>query len=128
MNIEDVPVPLRLRLGPDATGGLVELLDLAHREGRADVIAACTERFERRLVDEVAGVRVQIAQVESSLRVELAQMGAGIRQEMAQMGAGIRQEMASGRVELFKWCFLFWVGQVLAMAGMMGVMVRLFRP
>ena len=73
-------------------------------------------------------MRVQIAQVESSLRVELAQMGAGIRQEMAQRGAGIRQEIASGRVDLFKWCFLFWVGQVLAMAGMMGVMVRLFRP
>jgi hypothetical protein len=47
---------------------------------------------------------------------------------MVQMGAGIRQDMASGRVELFKWCFLFWVGQVLAMAGMMGVMFRLLRP
>lgn len=117
MEIDAVPAPLRQRLGPDAMNGLLELLDIAHREGRADVIAACTERFERRLVDEMAAVRVQIAQVESSLRVEIAQMG-----------AGIRQEMASGRVELFKWCFLFWVGQVLAMAGMMGVMFRLFRP
>ena len=44
------------------------------------------------------------------------------------MGAGIRQDMASGRVELLKWCFLFWVGQVVAIAGIMGLMLRLFRP
>lgn len=150
MNIDGVPVPLREQLGPEATGGLVQLLDLAHREGRADVIAACTERVERRLVDEVAGVRVQLTQVESSLRLEMTQMGASIRQDMAEMGASIRQEMvemgasirqdmgqmgasirqdmASGRVELFKWCFLFWIGQVLAVASVMGVMFRLFRP
>lgn len=47
---------------------------------------------------------------------------------MVEMGAGIRQDMASGRVELLKWCFLFWVGQVVAIAGIMGLMLRLFRP
>lgn len=106
MEIGAVPVALRERLGADATGGLVHLLDHALREGRADVIAACTERFERRLVEEVAGVRVQLAQVEGALR----------------------QEMAAGRVELLKWCFLFWIGQVVAMTGIIGVMLRLFRP
>ena len=44
------------------------------------------------------------------------------------MGAGIRNDMAAGRVELFKWCFIFWIGQVLAMTGITGVMLRLFRP
>jgi len=28
---------------------------------------------------------------------------------------------------LLKWCFLFWIGQVVAMAGIMGMMLRLFR-
>jgi hypothetical protein len=65
------------------------------REWRADVIAACTERFERRLVEEVAGLRVQIAQTEAVLRRDMAQMGADIRTEMAQMGGGIRQEIAT---------------------------------
>jgi hypothetical protein len=35
--------------------------------------------------------------------------------------------MATGRIELFKWCFLFWIGQVLAIGGLMGVMLRLAR-
>ena len=47
---------------------------------------------------------------------------------MAELCAGIRQDMASGRVELLKWCFLFWVGQVVAIAGIMGLMLRVWRP
>ena len=161
MDVDAVPASLRERLGAEATGGLLSLLDLARSEWRADLIAACTERYERRLSEEMAGVRVQMAQVEASLRTEIAQtaasirqdmaqmgagirqdmaqmgasirqdmaqMGASIRQDMAQMGAGIRNDMAAGRVELFKWCFIFWIGQVLAMTGITGVMLRLFRP
>ena len=128
MDIEQVPAALRERLGVEATSGLLQVLDRSHRDGRADVIAACTDRFERRLVEEISGVRVQIAQVEASLRREMAETGVAIRREMVEMGAGIRQDMASGRVELLKWCFLFWVGQVVAIAGIMGLMLRLFRP
>ena len=128
MDFDAVPVSLRDRLGTEATVGLLSLFDLARSEWKADLIAACTERYERRLSEEMAGVRVQVAQVEASLRTEMAQMGASIRQDMAQMGASIRQDMAAGRVELFKWCFIFWIGQVLAMTGITGVMLRLFRP
>ena len=149
MDFDAVPATLRERLGTEATGGLLSLFDIARSEWKADLIAACTERYERRLSEEMAGVRVQIAQVEASLRTEIAQMdasirqdmaqmgasirqdmaqmGASIRQDMAQMGAGIRNDMATGRVGLFKWCFIFWIGQVLAITGIMGVMLRLFR-
>jgi hypothetical protein len=135
MDIEQVPAALQERLGVEATSGLLQLFDRAHREQRADVITACMDRFERRLVEEISGVRVHIAQVDASLRRDMAEMGASIRQDMARMGAdlrqemaGIRQDMASGRVELLKWCFLFWVGQVVAVAAIMGTMLRLFRP
>jgi hypothetical protein len=168
MDIEQVPAALRERLGVEGTVGLLQVLDNSHRDGRADMIAACTDRFERRLVEEISGVRVQIAQVEASLRREMTEMGAAIRQDMAEMGAsirqdmttmgasirqdmtamgasirqdmtamgasnrqemtGIRQDMASNRVELLKWCFLFWVGQVVAIAGIMSLMLRLVRP
>jgi hypothetical protein len=155
-----IPAALRERLGPEATGGLLQLLETSHREWRADVMVSCTERFERRLAEEVAGLRVQIAQTEAVLRRDIAEMGADIRQEMAQMGAdirqdiaqmgadirqemaqtgaGIRQEMAqmgggiheqiaAARVDTVKWCFFFWIGQVVTIAGVLGVMLRLIR-
>jgi hypothetical protein len=149
MEMDAVPAALRLRLGPDATAGLFELLARSHEEARESVIAACTERFERRLVEEVSGVRVQLAHVESGLRLEITHLESGLRQEIARFGAELRQEIAqstaglrqeiarsvgelrqeiaAGRVELFKWCFLFWIGQVLAIGGLMGVMLRLAR-
>jgi hypothetical protein len=99
VGINGVPAVLREQLGLEATGGLVQFVEGALREGRAEMVAACTERFERRVVEEVAGLRVQLAQSEATLRVEL-----------------------------LKWCFLFWIGQVVAMTGIMSVMFRIFRP
>ena len=83
MKIASVPAALQTRLGPEATGGLLQLLHRAHLEGRNDVIAACTERFERRLVEETSGLRVQLSQVESSLRQVIANMGSDLRAEIA---------------------------------------------
>ena len=116
MDMDTVPAPLRMRLGADATAGLLHLLDLDAAESRADVIDTCTERFERRLAETMATVRVQIAQSE-----------VGVRTEVTQMGAALRQEMADGRFELLRWSFLFWIGQVLALTGVFSVMIRFLR-
>lgn len=69
---------------------------------RAEVIQMAADRFDRRLTFEV-----------SSLRLELHD---GL--------AAVRQEMATTRVELLKWSFAFWIGQVAAMAGLLAFMLR----
>ncbi len=138
MDFDRVPAALSGRLGPDATNGLLQVLDRSHQEAREDVVTACTERFERRLVEETSGLRIQINQVEatlrqdmttlgSSLRLEMTTLGGSLRQEIADLGVSLRAEIASGRVEFIKWSFLFWIGQVLAMIGILGIMVRAIR-
>jgi hypothetical protein len=171
MQLDQVPRALQARLGEDGTVALLELLDASHREAREPLIVACTERFERRLVEEVAGLRVQSAEqgarlrhetstlgadlrqemaalgvelrremsalgvelrqematMGAELRREMATMGADLRQEIATLGGVLRQQMAADRVELIKWCFLFWIGQVLAITAIMGVMLRVMR-
>jgi predicted flavoprotein YhiN len=117
MNGNAVPGVLREHLGPEATGGLLEVFEMARREWRDNVIAVCAERFDRHLVEET-----------SKLQLAMIQGDAALRQEMTAMGGGLRQEMSEGRLELLKWCFLFWVGQVIAVAGVMGLMLRMFRP
>jgi hypothetical protein len=76
------------------------------------VLSSATDRFERRLGEEMAHVRVDIA----SLEVRLQQSLAG------ELGS-VRQEIALSRVELLKWSFLFWVGQVMAIAGLLAFML-----
>jgi hypothetical protein len=35
--------------------------------------------------------------------------------------------MADGRFELIKWCFLFWIGQVVAVSGILALLLRAVR-
>jgi len=72
-------------------------------------MAACTNRFERRLVE-----------TSSALRLEMA----GLRQEMRDGFATLRHEIAIRHADLRKWSFLFWVGQVAFVAGLFGVLLR----
>ena len=117
MEISNVPDPLQDRLGHEATVGLIELLTNAQEEGTTEMIERVNDRFERRLAEEIA-----------KFRIEMAQAFAALRQEMTEGFASIRQEIAETRVELLKWAFVFWAGQLVAVAGFLAVLLRFVRP
>ena len=122
-----VPRALQERLGAEATAGLVDLLSDSRTVWIADVIEIVGDRFERRLAEEASKLRVEMAQGFAAIRQEMAEGLAAVRQEMAIGFAAIRQEMAEQRFELLKWAFLFWVGQLFAVATLMAVLVRFLR-
>jgi hypothetical protein len=93
--------------------GLVEMLDAERRDWSDQVLSLAADRFERRLTHEISALRVDLVQAESHLRRDLHE---GL--------AGVRQEISDTRVELLKWSFLFWLGQVAAIAGLLGFMLR----
>lgn len=70
------------------------------------VLSIAAERFERRLAEEIAGLRVDL----------MREMHTGF--------ASIRQEMADQRVELLKWSLLFWVGQFAAVTAVLSFLLR----
>jgi hypothetical protein len=61
-----------------------------------------SDRFERRLTEDMSALRV----------------------EMHQGFATLRQEMAGMRVEWLKWSFLFWIGHVGITLGVVAYMIR----
>jgi hypothetical protein len=95
--VEDPMSPRRLsaalaqRLGHDATNGLVELLDAE----KDTMLSVAAERFERRLTEEISGLRVDLV-----------------------------RELHGMRADLFKWSFLFWIGQLAAVIGVLTFMLR----
>ena len=89
-------------LGQEATIGLLELFEAERARWGEQVLSAAADRFERRMTEEISALRV----------------------ELHESLAGVRQELANVRVELLKWSFLFWVGQVAAMAGLLAFMLR----
>lgn len=103
-----VPTALRTRLGDDATFGLIELLDSDRKEWSEHVLSVASDRFGKRLTEEISALRDEI-------RVSLHD---GL--------TSVRQEIATTRVEMLKWSFVFWIGQVAAMAGLLAFMLRKF--
>lgn len=60
------------------------------------------ERFERRLTEEVGGLRI----------------------EMAHMKMDLRQDIAGARVDILRWSFVFWIGQIAAVIGLLAFVLR----
>lgn len=81
----------------------------------------CADRFERRLVEEMSKLRVDVAQMGGETHVDMAQ----VRGEMREGFAAVRGEMATNRFELLRWAFVFWVGQVIGVAGVVGLLLRM---
>jgi hypothetical protein len=104
-------VRLRERLGTGASDDLVETLDVQ----KDDMLTACHERFEAQLGCAVADIRQELTTVDAGLRVALSEGLSKIRTEMAEM-----------RVDVLRWSFLFWIGQVVATATIMALLLRSF--
>jgi hypothetical protein len=136
MSSNRVPSELRERLGDEAALGLLELLESERAEWSERVLSVAADRFERRLAEQIAGVRVELSAVRAdivrelhdglgSIRQELAAVRVETRQELATARVEMHQVLATSRVETLRWSFLFWVGQVAAMAGLLALMFRL---
>jgi hypothetical protein len=89
-----VPEPVRHRLGDAGTEGLVTMFSDVHRMG--------TEQLDRRMADVSASFERRLGEEMSTLRLEMAAL----------------------KFDLLKWIFLFWIGQLAALTGGIGVMLR----
>jgi hypothetical protein len=94
------------KLGEPAAAELLGVLHAHQHESMEAVMNQCGERFERRLIEETSMLRV----------------------EMAQGFAAVRQDMADGRFDVLKWSFIFWVGQLIGVAGIVGMLLRTLPP
>ena len=128
MDVDVVPVALAERLGHGGTRGLVTLLDQAKAEWTEDVVTSAVERFESRLTTEISSLRVDFTREMATLRQDMSNDMWALRQDMTNGMSALRQDftedVSSVRVELLKWSFVFWVGQVAAMAGLLAFMLR----
>ena len=104
MAVVTVKKPLREKLGDDGAEALVELINEAQKETQNNVIKFVEEKFEKRLSEELAKVRVEIAEVKTELieRIE-----------------ALKTNDEKVKSELIRWMFIFWVGQIGAVLGIL---------
>jgi bifunctional DNA-binding transcriptional regulator/antitoxin component of YhaV-PrlF toxin-antitoxin module len=108
MSVITIPKPLRDKLGDEAVESFAMLLKEVEFEGRKDALVIAEEKFERRLSEEIAKLRIE-------MKEEIAKLDRRITEEIA----GLRVEIAKTKSEIIKWMFIFWAGQI-------GVITALF--
>jgi hypothetical protein len=135
--VENVSPALQERLGPEATVGLLALLEAARQEWSAEVNEHSSLRFEARLSEEAAQLRLEFRQGLNGLRLEMKQemhaLRVELKQEMNELRVDVKGDIAGleTRVERAllhqtRWIFRMWVGQFAATAAMMAAMFQIF--
>ena len=108
MAVVTVKKPLREKLGDDGAEALVELINEAQKETQNNVIKFVEEKFEKRLSEELAKVRIELTE-----RIE------GVRTELKSEIEALKTNDEKVKSELIKWMFIFWVGQIGAILGIL---------
>jgi hypothetical protein len=119
-----VPRALREKLGEEATDALVALLNEAGENNKKSVIEVVEERFERRLSEEIGKLRVELSTEMSKLRTELSTETSKLRTELSTETSKLRTEMHDLRANLIQWMFVFWIGQIGVLTGILFAFFR----
>ena len=134
MDRTSVPA-LRERLGDQALGELAEMVNNAGRLWRHEVLELATERFGRMLAEEAGKLRVEMANLRAELKEDIAALRTELKGDIAALRAELKGDIgalrgelkgdgAVLRADLLKWSFAFWIGQVVAMIGVLAFMLR----
>ncbi len=142
-----IPKPLRDKLGDQAVDSLVEVLNQVSNNVRDEILEALDEKLEARLAVTSAELRQFFLEELNKLRREMDQRYADLERQIkdshthlqsqidlqgAKMDKLFEQErserkaeQATLKAELVRWMFLFWVGQVAVLGGLLYAMMRL---
>jgi len=108
MPVVAVGKPLRLKLGDAGADSLVQFINEALAEQKNDILIFVEEKFERRLSEKIGELKTEI----SETKIELVTL-------IAQTKTELMTQDANTRSELIKWMFIFWVGQLGMILGIL---------
>ncbi len=135
---------LKPKLGEDEARSLLEYVESTVEQRAAT--KSDLERNSGELREEIRRVegelREEIRRVEGKLREEIRQVEVKLREEINQLDGKlqttesalrreihqVREDMQSMKADLIKWSFVFWVGAVAALSGVMFALLRDLGP
>jgi len=126
MPIITVPKSLRDKLGDDGADALVDLFNQSEQRQKEDVLEFVEEKFERRLSEEVGNLRVEIHENRAAIQEIRAELVDRIEKTRADLIDRIEKShtdlvdrIETSRADTIKWVFVFWVGQIVALTGIL---------
>jgi len=107
-----VEKPLRDKLGEEASESLLRLVNQSVEQRKHEMLEFVEEKFERRLTEEIGKVNERIT-------IEISKVNERITEEIGKVNERITAENSKTRADLIKWMFIFWIGQIGAIMGLL---------
>jgi hypothetical protein len=119
MPIITVEKPLKDKLGDEGVDSLIRLLNQSQQNQKQDLMVYLEEKYEHRLGEEVGAISVTIAETEKRLDNRITEEIGKVNERITKEIAGVKTDLANTRADLIKWMFIFWMGQVVALVGIL---------
>lgn len=116
LSIIVVPEILREKLGADGAQALVDLLNQGMGMTRGEFAAALDQRFER--LDQ------RFSLFEEKFEHRLAEEIGNVREGLGEKISKVGKDAAGSEGRLTRWMFLFWVGQIGVLTGILFAFFR----
>ena len=123
MPVLTVEKSLLEKLGDDGVDSLVRLINDSRDEQKRDIVEFVGERFERRLSEEIGGLELRLTEKMSNLETRLTEKIEAGDKELADrinnVDKRLSAQISQSSANMIKWMFIFWVGQVGVILGML---------
>lgn len=93
---------------------MIELINKSNSKLKEDVLVFVEDKFERRLTVEMAKINQRITD-------EISKVNQRITEEISK----VNQKISESHANLIKWMFIFWIGQI---GAILGILFAFFKP
>ena len=100
------------------------MLEASLRQWKTDVLENASDRFERRLSEELGTFRAEVARDLSAVRVDMSEELGTFRADVAREFGAVRVEIARNHTSLLRWMFVFWAGQAGVTLALVAMILR----
>ena len=99
----------------DVVDAVIELINKSNLKLKEDVLVIVEEKFERRLTEELSKVALEISKVNERISKEIS----GVNERITTEISSVNQRISESHANLIKWMFIFWVGQIGVILGIL---------
>jgi len=111
MGVIVVPRILQEKLGEEGSDAFVKVIKEIDNEARKEALVVAEEHFEVRLSEEMGKLRQELS---------------GFKDSMGREISSLRVENAKTKADMIKWMFIFWIGQIGVLSGIMFAIFKIF--
>ena len=91
---------------------MIDVFNQIQSDQKKDIIKTVVEKFERRLSEEISTLKVTLLE-------KIAELDNRLSEKIGEVDKRLFSEISKTRADLIKWMFIFWIGQVGVILGIL---------